>query len=118
MKELTCIICPNGCRLLIDDDLNVTGNLCIRGKDFAINEIKDPRRTVTSTCKTAFKEVPVVAVKTDGEIRKDDILKVIEEINKIVIDKRMSIGEVVINNVLNSGVNIVLSSNALMEETK
>lgn len=116
MRELVCIVCPNGCKLTIDDDLNVTGNLCNRGKDFAINEIKDPKRTVTSTCKTAFKDVPVVAVKTDGEVKKDLVKKVIEEINRITIDSRMKIGDVVIKNVLNSGVNIIISSNRLTEE--
>ena len=116
MKELTCIICPNGCSLSIDDELNVTGYLCPRGKQFAINEIKDPRRSITSTCKTIFKDIPVIAVRSDSEVRKDDVKKVIEEINKITIDKRMPIGEIVIKNVINSGVNIILSSNALMEE--
>ena len=115
MKQITCIICPNGCLLSIDENMNVTGNLCPKGKEFAISEIKDPRRTLTSTCKTIFKDVPVISVKTDLEIRKDDVLKVMEEINKVVIDKRMKIGDIVISNVLNSGANIVVSSNALME---
>ena len=116
MREFTCIVCPNGCSLLIDENLNVSGNLCPRGKEFAINEVANPKRTVTSTCKTSFKDIPVVAVKTSGEIRKEDINKVIEEINKVTINKRMKIGDVVIENVLNSGVNIVISSNILMEE--
>lgn len=116
MKEFTCIVCPNGCSLLVDEKLNISGNMCPRGKEFAINEITDPKRTVTSTCKTSFLDAPVVAVKTNGEIRKDDITKVIEEINKITINERMKIGDVVIENVLNSGVNIVISSNILMEE--
>lgn len=116
MKELTCIICPNGCSLSIDNELNVTGNLCPRGKEFAINEIKDPKRSITSTCKTVFKDIPVIAVRSDSEVKKDDVKKVIEEINKITIDKRLPIGEIIIKNVINSGVNIILSSNALMEE--
>lgn len=116
MKELTCIICPNGCSLSIDNELNVTGNLCPRGKEFAINEIKDPKRSITSTCKTVFKDIPVIAVRSDSEVKKDDVKKVIEEINKITIDKRLPIGEIIIKNVINSGANIILSSNALMEE--
>lgn len=118
MKELTCIICPNGCTLSIDDELNVSGNLCPRGKEFALNEIKDPKRSITTTCKTIFKNVPVIAVRSDGEVRKDDVIKVIDEINKVVIDSKMKIGDVVIKNVLGSGVNIILSSNALMEENE
>lgn len=115
MKQITCIVCPNGCLLSIDDNLNVSGNLCLKGKEFAVNEIKDPKRTLTSTCKTVFKDAPVISVKTDKEIRKDDVLKVMEEINKVVIDKRMKIGDIVISDVLNSGANIVISSNVLME---
>lgn len=118
MRELTCIVCPNGCLLTIDEDLNVTGNLCLRGKEFAINEIKDPRRTITSTCKTIFKDVPVIAVKSDREIRKSDIEKVMLEINKTVINKRFPIGSVVIQNVLNTDANIILSSNALIKENE
>ena len=36
MKEFICIECPKGCRLTVDDDLNVTGNTCNRGKVYAI----------------------------------------------------------------------------------
>ena len=116
MREFVCIVCPNGCSLTVDEDLNVSGNLCPRGKKFAIDEITDPKRTITSTCKTVFKDAPVVAVKTDGEIRKEDMHKIIEEINKVTIVERMNIGDVVIENVLNSGVNVVISSNILIKE--
>lgn len=116
MRELTCIVCPNGCSLTVDDDYNVTGNLCPKGKEFALNEIKDPKRVVTSTCKTSFLDIPVVAVKTDGEVRKDDVIKVIKEINSVTINTKMKIGDTVIKNVINSGVNVVISSNALMED--
>ena len=34
MKEFVCIECPKGCRLTIDENLNVTGNTCIRGKNY------------------------------------------------------------------------------------
>ena len=116
MREFTCIVCTNGCNLNVDDNLNVTGNLCPRGKEFAINEITNPKRTITSTCKTIYENVPVIAVKSDGEINKDDVIKVVDEIKKVTIDSHKKIGDVVISNVINSGVNIVISSNALMEE--
>ena len=116
MKELTCIVCPNGCSLLVDDNLNVSGNLCPKGKQFALNEITDPKRVVTTTCKTNIEGIPVVSVKSDGEIRINDVKKVIEKINSITINKPMGINDVLIENVLNSGVNIIISSSILMEE--
>ena len=51
MKELICIMCPKGCRLNVDDDLNLTGNGCIRGITYGKQEITDPRRYLTSTVK-------------------------------------------------------------------
>ena len=46
MRELTCIVCPRGCRLKIDDDLNVTGNSCPRGAQYAKDELTNPKRTM------------------------------------------------------------------------
>lgn len=116
MKELTCIICPNGCHLEVDEALNVSGNMCNRGKEFALQELTNPQRTITSTCKTKFINVPVVPVKSDGTINKDLIKDVVKEINKTIIEEKLGIGDIVIKNVLNSGVNIVVSSNILKEE--
>lgn len=56
-KELVCIVCPRSCRMTITsegDELVVTGNTCKRGKEFAINEMTDPRRTVCTTVRTSF----------------------------------------------------------------
>ena len=52
MKEFICIECPKGCRLKVDDEMNVTGNTCIRGKTYAINELTCPKRVITSTPKS------------------------------------------------------------------
>ena len=50
-KELVCIVCPRSCRMTITsdgDELVVTGNTCKRGKEFAVSEMTDPRRTADS----------------------------------------------------------------------
>ena len=59
-KELVCIVCPRSCRMTITsdgDELVVTGNTCKRGKEFAVSEMTDPRRTVCTTVRTAFPSV-------------------------------------------------------------
>ena len=35
MRELICIVCPQGCRLRVEEkqDYRVTGNRCARGAD-------------------------------------------------------------------------------------
>jgi len=118
-KELTCIECPNGCKLTITingDDILVEGNTCNKGKDFAITEMTNPTRTICSTVKTTFKNVPVVSVKVNKPIPKDMIFPCMEEINKVLVTSKMSIGDVVIKNILNLDVDVVITSNDLMSE--
>jgi len=113
MREFTCIVCPNGCHLIVDDNNNVTGNTCKKGEEFAIQEIVNPKRNISSTCKTVFPNVPVVPVKTDKEIKKELIFDVIKEINKVTIDKKLKIGDVVIPNILGTDTNIIITTNSL-----
>ena len=57
MTELTCIVCPRGCTLRIeerDGRFTVTGNACKRGEQFATAEMTCPTRTLCTTVRTAF----------------------------------------------------------------
>ena len=47
MKELICITCPRGCHLQVDENLNVTGNMCPRGAIYAKAELTHPVRMVS-----------------------------------------------------------------------
>ena len=42
MKELICIVCPRGCHLKVDAELNVTGNACPRGIVYGKKEVTAP----------------------------------------------------------------------------
>ena len=106
MKTLTCIVCPNGCELEIDGE-NISGNLCPKGAQFAVQELNDPQRVVTSTIRTTFADKPVVACRTDREIPKGKIFEVMKEINAATIEKRLEAGSVVIKNVAGTEANII-----------
>lgn len=119
MKELTCIVCPNSCSLKAEKVNNVwvvTGNKCKRGENFAINEMIRPMRTISSTVRTIFPDVPVVPVRVSGEIPKDKIFDVMKEINNVLLDKRVKRGYKVINNCLNLNIDIIVTSNILVEK--
>lgn len=111
MKELTCIVCPRGCRLTIDDNLNVTGNTCPRGKEYAINELTNPKRMITSFMRVKNREDCVVSVKTSTAIPKGMIFQVMEEINKVGVNAPTHIGDIAIKNVLDTGADIVITKN-------
>ena len=111
MKELTCIVCPRGCRLHVDDDTNVTGNFCPRGKEYAISELTHPVRTITSSIRVNNRPYTLVSVKTSGSVPKDRIFDVMKEINALEVSAPTRIGDVVKENILGLGVNIVITKN-------
>ena len=111
MKELTCIVCPRGCRLHVDDDMNVTGNFCPRGKEYAISELTHPVRTITTSIRVNNRPYTLVSVKTSGAVPKDKIFDVMKEIDTLEISAPTRIGDVVKENILGLGVNIVITKN-------
>ena len=111
MKEFTCIICPRGCRLKVDDDMNVTGNTCPRGKQYAISELTNPVRTITSSVRVNNRENLLVSVKTSGSIPKAKIFEVMDEINTLSVDAPTRIGDVVKKDILGLGVDIIVTKN-------
>jgi CxxC motif-containing protein len=108
-KEFICIVCPRGCHISVDEQNVITGNQCKRGETYVINEMTNPKRVLTTTVKTVFPEMPRASVKTSEAIPKGMLYQAMEVINQVVIDKEMNIGEVVVQNILNTGVDVVLT---------
>ena len=109
MKEFTCIVCPRGCHLIIDDNKNVTGNFCPRGANYAVNEITNPTRTITSVVRVKNRKDLMVSVKTSNNIPKRMIFDVLKELETISVNAPCHIGDVVINNILNTGADIIIT---------
>lgn len=100
VKELTCIVCPNGCRLTVTDEggkITVSGATCKRGEAFGKSEVLNPTRSITSTVATKFKDFPLLPVKTAGEIPKDKIFEAMKLINAVKVTKRLKTGDVIID---------------------
>lgn len=109
MKEtiLTCIVCPRGCTLKIDRDMNVTGNYCPRGAIYAKNEMTNPTRIVTSTVVIKAKKEKRLPVKTITPVPKGKIFAVMAEIDKIIVKAPQHIGDIIIHNVAKTDVDVV-----------
>jgi len=111
-KQITCINCPLGCRIKIDslnNELNISGNKCQKGFDFAKAEMTFPVRSLTTTVKTVFENIPVLPVKTSGEVPKEKIPDIMQILSEVIIDNEINIGDVIINNIFGTGCNIVAS---------
>ena len=113
-RNLTCIICPRGCNLLIELDndgkiRSVTGNACRRGLGYAEDECTSPKRSVTSTVRCDGGGL--IAVKTAAPIPKSLVFDCMKEINAARAKSDVKIGDIIIKNVLNTGVDIIASGN-------
>ena len=110
-KELTCIVCPIGCTLLVEMDgktvKSVSGNTCPKGNAYGISECTNPKRVVTTTMRCANGEV--VSVKTDAPIPKENIFECIDLINSKIADFPVKIGDVLIEEAF--GARVVATQN-------
>ena len=113
-KNLTCIICPRGCNMKVEIEdgkvIKVEGNTCNRGYDYAVSEVTNPVRTVTSTIR--LENGSMIPVKTDKPISKDLIFKCMEEINKVNIKHPIKMGQVLIENILDTGINVIATESS------
>ena len=110
-RELTCINCPMGCRITVkldgDSILSVEGNTCIRGDIYARAEVTAPVRTVTTTIKVVNGVQDRISCKTKAPVPKEKIFEVMEAINKAVCKAPIKIGDVLIENVADTGIPVV-----------
>ena len=112
-RELTCIGCPMGCQLTVtikdEDNITVSGNTCKRGEIYGIKEVTNPTRIVTSSVEIDNAEIARVSVKTANDIPKGKIFDIMKEIRQIKVSAPVKIGDVVISNVADTGVDIVIT---------
>ena len=124
-KTITCIICPNGCLLSADVsvpgtdasvtgtgcprviDSPVTGAGCPRGEAYFIQEITDPRRTLTSSVLVKGGELPLCSVRLTDPVPIARIPDVMKEIRKMKVEAPLESGTVLIRDVLGLGSNVI-----------
>jgi CxxC motif-containing protein len=114
-KEMICIGCPMGCYLSVDYDETtihgVTGNRCKVGLTYAEKEISNPERTLTTTVKVKNGNLPLVSVRTNKPIPKNKIFDTMDLLAKIELDAPIKIGEPIVKNIFDTGVDVVATKN-------
>ena len=101
-REITCIVCPRGCRLTADiqgDTITVTGQGCNRGEKHAIGEITNPVRSLTSIVRVSNRPDTMVSVKSENPIPKGEMFAIMEKIHAASVEAPVAIGDVIIDNV-------------------
>jgi CxxC motif-containing protein len=116
-KKLTCIECPKGCLLSIEIEncrvIKVSGNECPKGEEYAVQEIENPMRILTSVVLAEGLSMKMVPVRTDKPIPKSRIMEAMGEIKKIRLKTPVKSGSSLVENFLGLAVNLLATREAI-----
>ena len=116
-RNLICIGCPLGCMVKVELEdgqiKSITGNTCKRGEAYARKEVTAPTRIVTSTVRVEGGSIAMVSVKTKSDVPKDKIKEVMKALNGLTVKAPVRIGDVIVSNVADTGVDVVATKMVL-----
>ena len=110
-RSMTCIECPQGCRLEVEEDgsrvIEVTGGKCKRGAAYAKQEVEAPLRTLTTSVLTKDLELKMLPVRTSRPIPREKLFAAMEAVKRLTVASPVKAGAVVAENFLGLGVDLL-----------
>ena len=112
-KEIICTVCPMGCHIKVtgegDRIDSITGFTCKRGETYGRTEFQHPVRILTSTVKLTNGEETLLPVRSAAPVPKDLVPACIAELRKITVQAPIRRHDVIIPNILGTGIDIISS---------
>ncbi|MBC7231379.1 MAG: DUF1667 domain-containing protein [Actinobacteria bacterium] len=109
----TCINCPLSCGLtLVEEDgevLEVSGADCRVGEKYAVEEFRNPRRTVSTTVRVQGGVLPLLPVVSAAPIPKALVRDAVRMLSRLTVDAPVADGQVIYPDILGTGVDVVAS---------
>ena len=115
VEMIICVGCPLGCeiKLTLNDKNEVAkidDNKCKEGKEYALEEFKNPVRTLTATVLTQDSSQSLLPVRTSKPILKTLLTQSMTVIAEARAKPPLKMGDVIVPNLLDTGVDVVASS--------
>ena len=117
--RFNCTTCPSECLLTVEVERDsngavmevrsVTGNSCPRGDKFAHQELTCPMRVLTTTVAVSGGDEALLPVRTAEAIPLTLHDQVMDLIRGLVVDAPIRMGDVVLENLLNTNINLIAS---------
>jgi len=111
--DVICTNCPMGCNITLSVDeksgevINIEGNKCKQGKQYALAEYKNPVRVLTATVRTNNIENPLLPVRTDKPVPRGKMKEMMYTVARVKVTKPVQIGQVVEHNIMGMDVNLI-----------
>ena len=121
--ELTCIVCPIGCRMTMaptaDGEIEVSGNRCKRGVAYAREEVQDPRRVLTGTCAISGADAARLPVRSSNGVPIDDLAPFLKSMYELRLTAPVKRGTLIASDLGGTGINLIATMTAelIAEET-
>jgi CxxC motif-containing protein len=92
---ITCIVCPTCCDLETDG-AEVNGARCLKGENFALQEVVMPLRVVTTTVRCEIREgVRMIPVKTTAPVPLARIFEIMKSIKALRLSRVPGYGSLI-----------------------
>lgn len=114
-KSIICTVCPMGCKMNVTqkdhnkNEFTVEENKCNRGIEYAIKELTNPTRVLTTTVAITDAFINRIPVKSTKPIPKGLLKQAMEIINTVEVHAPFPSGGLVVKDILGTGVDIVAS---------
>lgn len=112
VQELICITCPKGCVTKVwkeKGNVKIEGKICKKGKDYIKQEYIEPKRMLTSTVVVERSAVKRLPVRTREAIPKRKLFMAMDQLSEIRVKPPVKIGEVIIPNLVDTGIDLIAS---------
>ena len=111
VQIVTCIICPVGCRAKVTIENGKITKIedleCPRGEEYVVRELEAPVRDFFTTVRIKGAMIPALPVRATQPVPKEKILDCVSELADATVDAPVKAGDVIAENILGLGVDIV-----------
>ncbi|TXF37626.1 DUF1667 domain-containing protein [Collinsella sp. BA40] len=119
-ERFHCTTCPSECLLAVEVErdagtalvVDVNGNRCPRGEAFARQEITCPMRILATTVPVTGSDIELLPVRTAEAIPRALHADAMVELRRLCVDAPVRMGDIVLPNILDTGVDVVASLDA------
>lgn len=119
VKNYTCIGCPQSCDLRLEDSngqITVSGARCGQGQRYATDEYTSPTRMLTTTVAVEGAKIPRLPVISDRPVPKEKLCECLGVLYALRLQSPVAMGDVVYENILDTGVSILASRDLKAEQ--
>jgi CxxC motif-containing protein len=121
-ENIVCIGCPLGCRTTLriggrGEVLKVLGYKCKEGRQYVLEEYRNPVRIFTTTVLTEKSSRPLLPVRTNRPILKSRLKESTLTLVRVKAKPPVRVGQVILPNLLNSGVDVVATDDLFPHPT-